>query len=398
MPDRKIIECIAKDLQGRATPEEAETLKRWLEADMANGALYERLRQKRGLLEGTVVHRRALGRRKQVRKRVLEAVSRDLAGETRVIRMRWWWAAASAILLLTGGTWWWMSQRAATPAVSPVAVRVGLEPGRNKATLILADKKEVVLDAVDKGAIARQGEAKVTKTDSGEIAYNIETHNQPPDGKPDLEFNTILTPRGGQYRLRLADGTIVFLNAQSSLRFPVTFGGKDRKVYLQGEGYFEVAPDRERPFKVDLESGREIKVLGTRFDVRNYTEDGEGVATLLEGKIRVENEGKLAVLTPDERAAWGQAGVLQVGRDDMADASIAWTKGLFRFRNTSLGEAMREIARWYDVSVEFEGGAPDLHVTASINRNTSAWAVLDALKEIAGLKCKVEGRKIIVLR
>jgi ferric-dicitrate binding protein FerR (iron transport regulator) len=137
--------------------------------------------------------------------------------------------------------------------------------------------------------------------------------------------------------------------------------------------------------------------LGTRFDVRDYHDDVQASATLLAGKILVESGTMQVVLAPSERAAWGQDQGIDVQQDDMADASIAWTRGFFGFRNATLQEAMRQLSRWFDLDVEYEGTPPAVPITASINRNTSAWEVLDALKEMTGLKYKVEGRKVIVL-
>jgi ferric-dicitrate binding protein FerR (iron transport regulator) len=169
-------------------------------------------------------------------------------------------------------------------------------------------------------------------------------------------------------------------------------------VVLRGEGYFEVARDAGRPFRVELSGGKEVTVLGTRFDVRDYADDPGAAATLLEGSVRVTDDGRSVMLAPEERATLDPGGVLTVGRDEQAEASIAWTKGLFRFSNTDLREVTRQLSRWYDVDVVFEGMVPVVPITASISRNTSAWEVLDALKEIAGLKYRVEGKRIVVMR
>lgn len=397
-PNRRIIELIVKDVDGTASADEAAELSRWVAEDPEHALTLERLREPRVLGEGLDVYRKAMGRSEEAEKLVFSKVEEAL--QVTPVQSIWGWrmvAAASLLIGLVGGAIWLYRDRNA-PAPAVALAREPLAPGRNKATLILADRKEVVLDDVNKGAIARQGEARVTKTDSGEIAYNIEPQSQPTAGKPGLDDNTILTPRGGQYRLRLADGTMVFLNAQSSLRFPVSFGEKERRVFLQGEAYFDVAPDAHRPFKVNVGSGQEVTVLGTRFNVQDYQDDGQTEATLLEGKIRVENGSRQAMMAPGEMAKWRRDGSLMVEKEDMAEASIAWTRGLFRFRNASLADVMRQLSRWYDVDVVFEGTPPAIPITASISRNTSAWEVLDALKEIAGLKYKVEGRKVIVLR
>jgi transmembrane sensor len=405
----RITELTWKYLKGDLTEVEQLELDAWL-ADPYNKRRFEERIKAENMLEGMTLLTAATEEVERVgvdgnkswvdfdRNKLSISSAPERRGEgrrTRWTRMVVVAAAACALLAVAGGTFWKLKQERELPRTTIARSRQTLGPGRNKATLILADHKEVSLDDARQGEIARQGNTEIAKTDSALLTYRTRSLNH--NHNHDVAFNTVVTPRGGQYKLQLADGTTVFLNAESSLRFPVAFEGKERRVILEGEGYFEVAKDASRPFVVELKSGREITVLGTRFDVRAYVDEPVESATLLEGSVRVASGERSAVLAVNDRVALQPDGSLLVTKDDWADASIAWTRGLFRFRNASLGEVMRQIARWYDVDVEFGGAVPDVPITASISRNTSAWDVLDALKEIAGLHYTIEGRKVIVL-
>lgn len=325
-------------------------------------------------------------------------VSISEVGRTNIRKVRWMAAAAIVLVLAGAAIWLKPSDKKEQRTVPVVAAANRLPPGSNKAVLILGDNRQIALDNAGTGSVAMQGRTQVVKTDSALLSYRIQKFSNNPTGKAaGIVFNTLVTPRGGQYKLRLADGTTVYLNAQSSLRFPVAFEGKARKVELRGEGYFEVAQNPARPFVVELSGGKEVTVLGTRFDVRDYEDDPGAEATLLEGSVRVTDDGRSAVLALDERATLDPGGHLTVARDEEAETSIAWTKGLFRFNNLPLENVMRQLSRWYDIDIIFKGSFPDVPITASISRNTSALEVLDALKEIAGVTYRVEGKRIIVM-
>ena len=391
--NNRITELTWKYLMGDLTEVERLELDAWLERDQPhNRRRFEERVAAENILEGMTLLAAATEVERVDKSRLFLAAE---GRRPRLMRMAFVAAAACAVLAVAGGIFWKLDHGRSLPGTTIASSREVLGPGRNKATLILADNKQVSLDDAREGEIARQGNTEIAKTDSALLTYNTRSANH--NHNQEVEFNTVVTPRGGQYKLQLADGTTVFLNAQSSLRFPVAFDGKERRVILEGEGYFEVAKDADRPFRVELKGGREITVLGTRFDVRDYPDDLGASATLLEGSVRVANGDLYAVLAADDRVALRPDGSLQVTKDEWADASIAWTRGLFRFRNASLGEVMRQIARWYDIEVEFSGPVPEVPITASISRNTSASEVLDALKEIAGLHYTIEGRKVIVL-
>lgn len=398
----RITELTWKYVKEELSPGEQAELDAWL-ADPYNRERFEERVKVENILKSTVFRSMA--------KDDLDGIGRmrgQEAGEASVIQSREpevvhrrvfrLVAAAAVVALVAGSSLWWWHERQPLPGAGVAAVqKEPLGPGGDKATLILSDQQKITLDDAHKGKIAQQGNAEVAKTDSTLLSYSVRAKDERTAGDATIAFNTLVTPRGGQYQLRLADGTTVFLNAQSSLKFPVSFNGKERRVMLQGEGYFEVAPDSKRPFRVEMSGGKEIVVLGTRFDVQDYPDDPAASATLLEGKVRVDAGSRSAVLGVDDRVTIAKDGALTTAMDEDAEARVAWTKGLFRFSNMPLADVMRQLSRWYDVDVRFEGTPPEISITASISRNMSAWRILDALKDVAGLKYQVKGREVLVL-
>ncbi len=272
-------------------------------------------------------------------------------------------------------------------------------PGTDKAILTLANGKKIELNETASGALASEGDALIRKMGDGQVVYERIDKDR---GTP--LFNTITTPRGGQYRLRLADGTKVILNAGSSLKYPTIFGGGNRTVELTGEGYFEVARDKEHPFIV-VSGGQKVEVLGTHFNINSYKEEGAIKTTLLEGAVRLSlsrtTGGSLkdhsnilneVVLKPNQEASLSNHR-FTVGQAD--PAATAWLNGKFQFNNTPLSEVMRQISRWYDIDVVYPDGIPDESLTGGINRNLSASELLGMLERMH-VKAKLVGKKIII--
>ena len=390
----EVVELIAKQCTGIADAEESLALGKWLTEHPEHREVVERLRTSSDWQRGLETYLQAIERSPVLE----EALIARLSGGEPLQKAHVWliWgrrvAAACIVLALAGGGWW-LFDRKPEPVAIPIASRPVLAPGSNRATLILSDQKEISLDDVHTGSLAHEGNVNVVKSDSSSLVYIGNANGPTPTA---LAYNMVITPRAGQYHLKLADGTVVYLNAQSSLRFPVGFSGKERKVDLTGEAYFEVARDAARPFKVSMAKGKEVTVLGTRFDVRDYADDPAAAAMLLDGSVRVTNGGRSMTLEPGQQATLDPGGAVAVAHDDDAEASISWTKGLFRFNNLPLADVLRQLSRWYDVDVVFNGKSLEVTITATISRSTSAWEVLDALKEIAGLKYTVEGKKITV--
>ena len=293
-------------------------------------------------------------------------------------------AMAAAVAL---GVWFWkpahsvnthLAQNLSKPSPASIV------PGGNKAILTLSNGQQVALDSLQNGSITHQGGVRIIKLASGRLAYQGGEGSEP-------VYNTITTPKGGQYQVVLPDGSRVWLNAGSSLRFPTAFGGKDRSVDMTGEAYFEIAPDRAKPFTVKA-PGHDIAVLGTHFDVNAYTDEDAFKTTLLEGSVRVGN----SVLQPGEQVVAGTGGEIQVRKDVETDEVVAWKNGRFLFDNADIPTIMRQIARWYDVQIRYEGRVPQGHFTGMVPRNSSLDKVLKIFA-LSQIHFRIEGKQIIVV-
>jgi ferric-dicitrate binding protein FerR (iron transport regulator) len=323
--------------------------------------------------------------------RIVQGVLRGIQS-TRVRRIpflrRWGWAAA-AILLIGAGVLVEMMRGGVRPAVVSGGRGAGqdIAPGGNKAVLTLSDGTTIALDSTVSGAIAQQGSTSIVKQADGRIVYNAQGA-----GAGEAMMNTMRTPRGGQYRLTLPDGTQVWLNAASSITYPAAFTGKQRNVKISGEAYFEVTEDKGKPFVVEVDGGMPVEVLGTHFNVNNYVDEGPVKTTLLEGSVRIDQ----VILKPGQQArADGQR--LTVTGNINVDKVMAWKNGLFNFEDASLQEVMRQLERWYDITVVYEGRIPDIQFEGEISRNINLSNLLRVLAR-AEVKFRLEeGRRLVVL-
>ena len=263
-----------------------------------------------------------------------------------------------------------------------------LAPGGNKAILTLADGSSIILDSAENGTLTTQGNIKILKLD-GKLSYN--KVNKAHSG---ALYNTISTPRGGQYQLVLSDGTKVWLNAASSLRFPATFTGKERKVELHGEAYFEVAKNASMPFKVEVNE-TEVEVLGTHFNINSYEDESAMRTTLLEGSVKINKNHTSSLLKPGQQAQINKEGVVNIVKNVDVMETVAWKEGNFQFDRDDIYSVMRQIARWYNVEVEYRGTVSS-HFVGTILRSVNLSQVLDMLHLTGEVKFEVKDRKIIV--
>ncbi|NIG55356.1 FecR family protein [Chitinophaga sp. Cy-1792] len=259
-------------------------------------------------------------------------------------------------------------------------------PGNNKAVLTLGDGSHITLDDAAKGTVATQGGAAVLKL-GAELAYNSTKNNAAP-----VVYNTVTTPRGGQFQVMLPDGTKVWLNAASSIHFPTAFSGRERLVELTGEAYFEVAASETQPFKV-MAGGTEVKVLGTSFNVNAYTDESSVNTTLLQGKVMVGYHGKNVVINPGQQARVTD-GIEVIAHADIATL-MAWKNGRFSYNNENLQGIMRQISRWYDVEVVFENNITDTY-SMEMSRNVPLSKLLHFLELSGGAHFVINDKKIIV--
>ncbi len=263
-----------------------------------------------------------------------------------------------------------------------------LAPGSNKATLTLADGSKVDLTTVKNGKLAAQPGSHIIKQNE-QLAYRAAT-----DNAVAISYNTLTTPKGGQYQVTLADGTKVWLNAASSLKFPTTFTGAERVVELTGEAYFEVVHNSKQPFKVKT-ANQIIQDIGTQFNVNVYADEDAAATTLVEGSVKILNAGKQTIIKPGQQYLQKENGVSGVKGDVDIDEVTAWKNGMFQFNNADIKTIMRQISRWYNVDVEYRGQVPASTYHGRISRNSNASAVLNIL-ELGGIDFTIERGKIIV--
>jgi hypothetical protein len=309
-------------------------------------------------------------------------------------RAKWIRIAAAAVIILAIGITAILilskNKEEKPLAKTPVPVQKDVLPGGAKAVLTLGDGRTVILDSAKNGALAVQGNIQVVKS-NGTLAYN---EQQQVGVAQNPVYNTVSTPKGGQYQLTLADGSKVWLNAASSIRFPTAFTGRDRVVEITGEAYFEVKHDAAKPFIVSV-NDMQVEVLGTHFNINSYSDEAAMKTTLLEGKVRVSRNGNIAILNPGEQAISSANSPLTIDHSPDLDEVMAWKNGLFHFNNASLQEVIRQIVRWYDVDVVYQGTIPERKFGGEISRNSNLSQVLKILEE-SKVHFTIENKKLIV--
>jgi len=255
--------------------------------------------------------------------------------------------------------------------------------------LTLQDGSKIVLNDVKDGTLAQQGNTKVVKLATGQLVYD-----KTGTASAKVLYNTMTTPRGGQYKLTLPDGTEVWLNAASSITYPTAFAGNERDVSITGEAYFEVAKDKSKPFHV-TSGNQTIEVLGTHFNVMAYADEDAIKTTLLEGSVKITENNEAQILKPGEQATVDKNGGLKISVADIDDA-LAWKNGYFKFNRVNIKYIMRQLARWYDVDLVYEGSVPHDEFVGKIGRGENIEDVLHIL-ELDHVHFKIEDKKIIVL-
>lgn len=315
----------------------------------------------------------------------------------RRVRLFQKFAAAAAILICVFGSAYFLllhsKEKTSIAQLNNVILKNDIAPGGNKALLTLADGTTIILDSAANGKLAQQGSTKVFKIDAGKLSYELAGNSE----NTVVHFNTISTPRGGQYQVVLPDGSNVWLDAASSLKFPTAFSGKERRVELTGEAYFEVTHKSNQPFKV-IANGVEVEDLGTHFNINAYNDEKSIKATLLEGSIRVSVIGETPddkILIPGQQAKVEDDKMIQVINNIDVGQVIAWKKGLFEFENADLPTIMRQISRWYDVDVIYENKPDNDKFGGGISKNLPLSKVLKLIGK-NGVKFKLEGKVLKV--
>jgi transmembrane sensor len=324
-----------------------------------------------------------------------EAVPNNLEEAIVNNAMRWYSIfskslVAAILIFISVGTYFWLRPASEPKAKIVSNVFYDAPPGGNRAALTLANGKIITLDSLQNGIIVKMASFEVSKTKDGQLVYHVIENNTQKSG-----LNTLTTPRGGQYQIVLPDGSKVWLNAASSIKFPSVFKGKIREVELKGEAYFEVAKNAAMPFKVKS-AHAQIEVLGTHFNVRAYPDEKVMKTTLVEGAVKITSGNLSNVLKPGEQAVLNGDNGMKVINDVDADVETAWKDGLFQFKDASIEEIMRQVALWYNLKISFEGEIPQRYFTGKISRNVKASEFLNMLN-YTGVKFKLESGNIIVM-
>ena len=333
---------------------------------------------------------------------IWDRILANLPVETKVRHLGKWYAivaAAMILLFLSVGIYFISNKKAAAGRLTATHYRKSeILPGGNKAVLTLANGKQIVLTNANNGTIAQQGAITINKTASGQIIYDGLSKTGTQSAAADVnDQNTITTPPGGQFTVILPDGSKVFLNAASSLTYPIAFSGNERKVQLKGEAYFEVTHNPVKPFRV-VSNGQTVEVLGTHFNIDAYSDESLIKTTLLEGSVRIRKGGRMAMLKPGQQAQIANGASseqISVTNVDTEDA-VAWKSGLFVFDGDNIRHIMHMISRWYNVDVDYSGPVPDDVFGGSVSRFSNVSEVLKTLQLTGKVNFKIEGRKIIV--
>lgn len=390
----EIATLLLKKISGQLTDEEAAALEEWKNASAANQREYEELVQLTVVKDELRQFRDAQAAGKELRIPV-EAATR------RVPFLRRYWAAASILLLAGLGVYFWYQHNSQPQVLTHTDQNLPkpILPGRDGAILTLADGSQVVIDSLGNGVIAMQGGTRVLLQD-GQLAYDPkETVNG------EVSYNTMSTPKGRQFSLRLPDGTRVWLNAASSIRYPTTFPGSERRVEIQGEAYFEVVKNIQMPFRVNVNNKAEVEVLGTSFNLNAYENEANISATLLEGSVKVADNklpsSNRVTLQPGQQAQIRQiaqhtAPGIKVINDADIDKVMAWKNGAFNFTDVRLKDIMKQLERWYDIEVIFQSTVPNVELTGKMTRDVTLNELLKNLGDL-GVHCKLEGRTVVVL-
>jgi transmembrane sensor len=325
------------------------------------------------------------------KQQVLQNIKAQTGMKRRVVKK--FYRAAAAIVLLTAG--YFIFNHKEQPIPHPVVTTTNVPtvisaPQTNRAVITLANGQQVFLDSMGNGAVASEGDVQVTKLAGGKIAYTG-TSTQ-------ISYNTLANPKGSRViNMTFSDGSRVWLNAGSTLRYPVAFVGKERKVEISGEAYFEVAHNSAMPFIVQkMRDDVRVKVLGTHFNVNAYDDETATRVTLLEGAVQVGGR-ETALLRPGQQAVCRPDARLTIHDNVDLDEVMAWKNDRFLFgEKADIGAIMRQISRWYDVEVDFKGQI-DQHLGGSISRHENVDAVLDMLEKTGAVRFRIDGRKVTVM-
>lgn len=415
----RISELILKFHRGSLSPQEKDALDQWQAINSRNQQLFRELTQE-SLLKAQLEEMESFAEtpvREKIEARMPEVFGRRTGQETfrapseqeavmvqsevePAISLHRRWlriTVAAGILALAGIGAWWLLQSRQRPAIVTQAKTDIPPPTGSRTTLTLGDGQEIALDSVAAGTLTREGGAMVAKQDSAGLSYKAvaDKTNAETNGMAPVLYNTLTTARGGQTQVLLADGSRVWLNTASSLKFPTIFTGQERAVDLNGEAYFEIAPHPNRPFIVHV-NGSRIEVLGTHFNIMAYTDEENQQTTLLEGAVRVSSRSASRILQPGQQAVLDNGkSTLSINKDVDMEEVLAWKNGLFEFNGLDIQAVLRQVSRWYNVSVVFTGAPPSGHFSGVVSRTSNVSDVLKIFEQ-ANIHYSISGKQITI--
>ncbi|MBV4358892.1 FecR family protein [Pinibacter aurantiacus] len=404
-----IASLLYKRLSGTITSDEEVVLQKWLKENSANEAFAQQIEEDDFTKEIARRSPRYLsGLREELYAKIQQATGIERAlstGEAKVVPMQAKSRnrrpvlaymrsnvvrVAVMLLIIAGvGALWIFLQRdhASTKTVKTIAVNNEIPPGGNRATLTLSDGSTIVLDSANIGTIAQQQNVAISKSAAGTVQYHVKGSGAT------SAMNTLSTPKGGQYKLVLPDGSKVWLNAASSITFPTQFATQERRVSITGEAYFEIAADAARPFYVKAKE-TDVKVLGTSFNINAYDDESEIATTLLIGAVMVSVGSRSQRLQPGQQAqSKGEELLLQKNID--TEAVVAWKEGYFNFQDMRLQAVMRQLERWYGIEVAYEGAVHNIAFYGKLSKDLTLQETLEGMAK-TGLHFRLEGHRLIV--
>lgn len=383
----RIAYLIAGFLQNTLTEAEHDELDAWVIASEENTRLFEELTDEANIEAGIDWHKQ-LDQQKALNK-IKESLGMARGSKT-FLRSFWPYVVAASLIIATVSIYFLNSndKEKTKPVLADKIPESIIHPARDQAVLTLANGRTIILDSNSAGLLAKEGNVTIKRNASGEIIY---TGND-----TQMKYNLVSIPRGGQYKLILGDGTKVWLNAESSIKFPAGFALNKRQVELRGEAYFEVEKNTSKPFIVKIntpsDDGGFVEVLGTHFNINSYGDEELVKTTLIKGAVRFEKEGKSVLLKPGQQAQSGiNIKIASVNTEEV----IAWKDGLFLFRDATIKTIGAQIARWYDLDVEYKGEI-SYHFNAAINRNEPLKNLLKLLEGTKRVRFTIEGKRLII--
>ncbi len=381
-------------LEGKLLPGDAEQLVQWLGTGnldpQAAGLILQQLQQSGQAEE---LHPEVISKL-EARLPLIFAEEQQQTPVVSLFGQKWWRYAAVIILLLgTGAFFLLKNNQSAANTNEPIAQATpqDIQPGKDGAILTLEDGSTVVLDSMGNGLVTMQNGTKVMMK-NGQLVYDA---GQSP--VTEVGYNTMATPKGRQFQLVLPDGSKVWLNAASSIRYPTVFTGTKREVQITGEAYFEVARNEAMPFRVRIDAETTVEVLGTHFNINSYDNEESVNTTLLEGSVQVKSKGGNLLLKPGQQAKYVLGNIIQLKNSVDIEKVMAWKNGVFNFEDASLQEVMRQLERWYDIDVVYEKNIPKLEFFGKMGKDLPLSAVLRGLEK-SNVHFRVEdGKRLVVL-